>query len=156
MVAVNRFLLGLFLLFGLFFGDYLVFAEEGSTESQSSSREFNSNKLFPGWKTAGTVKGVIGENSESEEVDTNEEVSTGKTRLFWFFIPKIINIIMYLTAPIIAVFFIYAGFKFIYAGDDEELLSQAKDFFLYAFIGIIFIILSYSFQKIIYYVLASN
>ena len=51
------------------------------------------------------------------------------------------------------VLFIYAGLRFIYAGDDEEDLTASKKFFTYALMGIVFIILSYSLLKAIYFVL---
>jgi len=69
-------------------------------------------------------------------------------------IPNIINLILKLVSPIVVVMFIYAGIKFIYAGSDEEDITSAKNFFLYASIGLAFVLTSYTLVKIIYYFLA--
>ncbi len=70
------------------------------------------------------------------------------------YIPRIIDILIKIIAPLFMGMMIYAGIRFLYAGDDEEELSKAKDFFLYAFIGIIFVLFSYSILKAVYFLLA--
>lgn len=105
-------------------------------------------ELFPGWKEEvrdsdiegqgqdNILKGVIGNNQDDK-------------RAFQY-IPRIIDLVIKFVAPIIVVLVILAGVKFINAGSDEEEISKAKEFFLYALIGLAFIILSYTIMKALY------
>ncbi len=107
---------------------------------------FNPNAVFPAWGGGGQVQGVLGSNSG--------DITSGSGRLIIYFIPKVIEILILVTAPIVFVMFILAGLKFIYAAQDEEQVKKARDFFRYGVVGILFIVISYSLMKAIYFIFA--
>lgn len=110
---------------------------------------FSPKELFPSWEEDGhTVTGVIGKNEE--------DFSTGEGKLLLYFIPKLTSILMRIVAPIVLVMFFYSGVRFIYAGDNEEQIKASKDFFQYGVMGIVFIVLSFSLMKAVYYILAKD
>jgi len=110
--------------------------------------------LFPSWehKPDGKiwvypqVAGVIGQNEDGEN---------GTEKLLMLYIPHLINILLKFVAPLIMVAMIYAGIRFVYAGSNEEELSQAKDVFTYTLMGALFVILSYSIMKALYFLLST-
>lgn len=114
-----------------------------ATTTQPSS--FNPDMVFPAWGEGGQVTGVIGSNIGA--------LNQGDSRLLLYFIPKIIELMIWLVAPIITVMFLYSGFTFVYAGDREEEIKKARDFFQFAVIGLVFIVLSYSIMKAVFFIL---
>jgi|GEM_PF-7028172 len=114
-------------------------------ESSSNSGMFNPDAVFPAWGEGGQVTGVIGTN--------NGALNQGESRLIIYFIPKIIELMIWIVAPIITVMFIYAGLQFIWGGDREEEVKKSRDFFRGAVIGLIFIVLSYSLMKAVFFIL---
>jgi hypothetical protein len=117
-----------------------------TTTGTSQSGMFNPNTVFPAWGEGGQVTGVIGSN--------NGALNQGDSRLLIYFIPKIVELLIWLIAPIITVMFLYSGFIFVYAGDREEEVKKGKDFFKFAVIGLTFIVLSYSLMKAVFFLLA--
>ena len=107
---------------------------------------FNPNAIFPAWGGGGQVRGVIGANSS--------DVTGGSGRLIIYFMPKVIEILITITSPIVFVMFVLAGIRYIYAGQDEELLKKARDFFIYGIVGVILIVISYSLMKATYFLFA--
>lgn len=114
--------------------------------------KFDPDKIFPNWDE-GNISGIIGKNR-----DENKKISLdkGETKLLLFFIPQLTTILLKIVAPIVVFMFIFAGVRFVYAGDDEEQLKASKTFFQYGIMGIVFIIFSYSFMKSIYYILSEK
>jgi len=117
----------------------------------STGGQFDSDCLFPAWaskeehkRQRQEIRGILGKNKDDE---------SGGEKIALSIIPNIINIILKFISPIVVIMFIYAGVKFIYAGSDEEDITSAKDFFLYAGIGLAFIIMSYTLMKVIYFFL---
>lgn len=124
------------------------------TSYAETNTRFNSEKIFPKWKDQtknNEVRGVIGENSSGKE--TKATLSTGKTKLLLYFIPRITDILLKIAAAIIVVMMLHIGIKFVYAGDSDDQIEESKKFFTYALMGVMFIVLSYSFMKVIYYLL---
>jgi len=116
-----------------------------TTTGTSQAGMFNPSNVFPAWGEGGQVTGVIGSN--------NGALNQGDSKLLLYFIPKIIELMIWAVAPIITIMFIYSGFTFVYAGDREEEVTKAKDFFKYAVIGLIFIVLSYSIMKAVFFLI---
>jgi hypothetical protein len=96
--------------------------------------------LFPSWYGESKVQGVIGTNDD------------GKFLLNY--IPKLINIVLLAVAPIVVGLFIFAGLRFVYAGDNEEQIQESKKFFGFALMGILFIVLSFSLMKAIFFIIS--
>ncbi|MCF7812525.1 hypothetical protein K9M59_02930 [Candidatus Gracilibacteria bacterium] len=92
-------------------------------------------------ENAEPIKGVIG--------------VIGDQRFLPTYLPRLIDILLKFVAPIVLVMFLYSGIRFIYAGDDEEELSKAKQFFTYALMGVLFIVLSYSVIKSLYFIFST-
>ncbi len=117
---------------------------------------YNSNAVFPTWNDQNML-GVIGRN---EKAKTREEelaqLRYGETRLLVYFIPRIIDLLLKFVAPIVVVMFIYAGVQFIYAGDSDDQLESSKKFFQWAIMGTIFIVLSYSLMKSVYFIMKDD
>ena len=116
--------------------------------NQSATGNFDANKFFPAWGDGGRVRGVIGSN--------NGALNQGPSKLLIYFIPKVIELLIWVVAPVITVMFLYAGVQFIYGGDREEEIKKARDFFRYAAIGLVFVVLSYSFMKAVFFILVPN
>ena len=93
------------------------------------------------------VKGVIGKNRDID--------ATGKTgdKLLMNYIPHLIDILLKFVAPVIMIAMIFAGLRFVYAGSDEEETTKAKQVFTYTLMGALFVILSYSIMKAVYFLL---
>ena len=105
---------------------------------------FDAKSVFPTWDAEQPI-GVIGGNEG--------DIKTGESRLALYFIPRLIDILLKFVSPIIAIMFIYAGIRFVYAGDSDDQITESKKFFHYALMGVIFIILSYSIMKAVYFLL---
>lgn len=116
-----------------------------TTSTTSQPGAFNPDTVFPAWGEGGQVTGVIGSNVGA--------LNQGEGRLLLYFIPKIIELLIWLVAPIITVMFMYSGFVFVYAGDREEEVTKARDFFRFAVIGLVFIVLSYSIMKAVFFII---
>lgn len=116
-----------------------------TTTGTSQPGMFNPSNVFPAWGEGGQVTGVIGSN--------NGALNQGNSKLLLYFIPKIIELMIWLVAPIVTVMFLYSGFTFVYAGDREEEVTKARDFFTYAVIGLTFIVLSYSIMKAVFFLI---
>jgi len=116
-----------------------------TTTGTSEAGMFNPNVLFPAWGEGGQVTGVIGSN--------NGALNQGEGRLLIYFIPKIVELLIWLVAPIITIMFLYSGIIFVYAGDREEEVKKARDFFKFAVIGLTFIVLSYSIMKAVFFII---
>ncbi|NCP67677.1 hypothetical protein GW756_05405 [bacterium] len=106
---------------------------------------FNPDTVFPAWGEGGQVTGVIGSNVGA--------LNQGEGRLLIYFIPKIVELMIWLVAPIITIMFLYSGIIFVYAGDREEEVKKARDFFRFAVIGLVFIVLSYSIMKAVFFII---
>lgn len=117
-----------------------------TTTGTSQAGMFNPDSVFPAWGTGGQVTGVIGSNSGA--------LNQGESRLLLYFIPKVVELLIWIVAPIITVLFIYSGFIYIYAGDREDEITKARDFFKYAVKGLTFIVLSYSISKAVFFIIA--
>lgn len=137
-----------------------LLASTSGVNAQSEAK-FDPDTLFPSWETASEnktgrapVTGIIGINSIDPEGD--DEASSSEGQLILYFIPKAIDFLLYLVAPIIMVFLIYSGFLLITAGDDDESVTKAKDYIKHALIGLVIILISYSIIKAVYLVLMSN
>lgn len=145
---ISRFSL-LILFSGIFMGT--IFAQQQG-ETDYKEVEFNQdleNTLFPGWKGEGeteedteAISGVIGENADGK-------------RAFQY-IPRITDLLLKFLAPIMVGLVIFAGLRFIYAGSDEEEITKSKNFFIYASIGLLFIVLSYSIMRAVYFLLSNG
>jgi len=108
---------------------------------------FDANELFPTWQDADAdVSGIIGEN-----VDGKDGLSE---KLILQYIPQIIHILLKFVAPLVMGVFLFAGIRFIYADDKEEDITKSKIFFMYALMGVLFIVLSYSLLKVLYFLIA--
>lgn len=116
--------------------------------NQNTNGNFDANKFFPAWGDGGRVRGVIGSN--------NGPLNQGPGKLLIYFIPKVIELLIWVVAPVITVMFMYSGIQFIYGGDREEEVKKARDFFRYAAIGLVFVVLSYSFMKAVFFILVPN
>jgi len=117
-----------------------------TTTGTSQAGMFNPNNVFPAWGEGGQVTGVIGSN--------NGALNQGDGRLLLYFIPKIVELLIWIVAPLVTLMFLYAGFTFVYAGDREEEVTKARDFFKFAVIGLTFIVLSYSIMKAVFFIIA--
>ncbi|MDH3324740.1 MAG: hypothetical protein OEL89_03820 [Candidatus Peregrinibacteria bacterium] len=104
--------------------------------------KYDGAKLFPSWEKD-EIAGIIGENETAES-----------DNFILNYVPKIIDILLKVISPVIFGMFVFAGMKFIYAGEDEEQLQESKKFFAFALLGLTFIITSYSLMKAVYYILA--
>ena len=104
--------------------------------------QFDPNVVFPTWDQV-PMQGVIGKNAGS--------LKDGESRLILYFIPHLINILLKVVGPLVAVMFIFAGIRFIYAGDTDDQLEASKKFFHHVLMGIVFIVLSYSIMKAVYF-----
>jgi len=115
------------------------------------------NDLFPSWaikngeKRPDPVRGVIGENNDGEKIIGTAE-KTEKVTIHY--LPTLINILLKFAAPIVLVFFLYAGVRLVYHSDTEDEIQKSKTFFMYALMGVLFIVLSYSLLKVLYFLLA--
>lgn len=127
-------------LLSIFIGLFLL--SFGNTPEVSAAG-FDANVAFPTWDEAPvSVEGVLGRNTGTAD----------EQRAIIHFIPTITNLLLKFVAPIIVIMFLYAGIRFIYAGDDDEQLQASKKFFGYAIMGLIFVIISYSLMKGIYFI----
>lgn len=115
------------------------------TTTSSNSGMFNPDTVFPAWGEGGQVKGVIGSNVGA--------LNQGNGRLIIYFIPKVVELLIWIVAPITTIMFLYAGIQFIYGGDREEEVKKSRDFFRFAVMGLTFIVLSYSFMKAAFFIL---
>ncbi len=106
---------------------------------------FNPDQLFPAWGEGGQVTGVIGSNVGA--------LNQGEGRLLIYFIPKLVELMIWIVAPLVTVMFLYAGITFVYAGDREEEVKKARDVFRYGVIGLTFIVLSYSIMKAVFFII---
>ena len=112
--------------------------------------EFDADCLFPTWQSDANpgqaedaiIQGVIGSNQDGGFVMT--------------YIPKIIDILLKFIAPIVVLTMIYAGIRFITAQGNDDELSKAKDFFIYAIVGVGLVIMSYSIMKVVYFLVAKG
>lgn len=112
---------------------------------------FDPDVLFPTWGTKDSgvdnnleldvMNGVIGENSDQKKL--------------WQYIPRFIDLFIKLMAPIIVGLTVYAGVRFIYAGDSTERVDESKKYFQYLAIGIVIIAIAYSLMKGVYFLLAT-
>jgi len=65
------------------------------------------------------------------------------------FVEKILNIVVTIGIPIIAIFIIYSGFLFVKAQGNEAELKKAKDTFLYTIVGAAIVLGSWIFAQAI-------
>jgi hypothetical protein len=114
------------------------------------------DSLFPSWKNEidGDKKGIYPQVDGIVGVNMDGKGEAGE-KLLMNYIPHLINILLKFVAPLIMVAMIYAGIRFVYAGSNEEELSQAKDIFTYTLMGALFVVLSYSIMKALYFLLST-
>lgn len=113
--------------------------------------------LFPSWRLDDVSKtnpdalpivaGVVGTNQDGKGIFSES--------LLMNYIPRLINILLKFVAPLVMASMVYAGIRFVYAGSNEEELSQAKQIFTYTLMGAIFVVLSYSIMKALYFLLSA-
>jgi TRAP-type C4-dicarboxylate transport system permease small subunit len=103
----------LFLVFGLFFAVSAQVIDPGS-----------GGQIDPATSTSGTLHLDFSISNPISGVNTLPE-----------FIQKLLDIVMTVGIPIVAIFIIYAGFLFVKARGNEKDLQTAKDALLYALIG---------------------
>jgi len=89
---------------------------------------------------AASVEGVLGRS--------------GDHKTFLEYLPLIITILLKFVAPVAFVLLVYSGLRFIIAGNNDKSLSSTKEFFQYAFIGFLVVMLSFSLVKVIYFFLS--
>ncbi len=130
--------------YSLFFAFILAFL--GSFMPEVMAVAFDPNQLFSAWGNGGSVTGVIGSNGG--------DLQQGTGKLIIYFIPKVSDALVTISAPVIFVMLIAAGFKYITAGDDEEKIKSSKEFFTYGTIGLLVIVLAYSILKAVYFLFA--
>lgn len=129
------------------------------TEAQESVVPFDSNKIFPTWSSQdgqpskAPVEGIIGINKDAEADAGTPQEDVGE-KLLLQYIPRIINILLKFVAPIVMGICLYAGIRFVYADNNEEEITKSKSFFLYALMGVLFIVLSYSLLKVVYFLIS--
>ena len=121
-----------------------------STTAQEKTFNQVEKDLFPGWKSG---ENITGQDQTNEVINGVVGETDDKARIFQY-IPRIIDLILKFTAPIVVVLVVIAGVKLIIGGEDEEARESAKNFFIYALIGLAFMILSYSIMKVVYNLLA--
>ena len=111
--------------------------------------------LFPSWEKKNEtglervlprVGGIVGAKNDGEG---------GGEKLLMNYLPRMIDILLKFVAPFVLVSMIYAGVRFVYAGSNEEELSQAKEIFTYTLMGAVFVVLSYSIMKALYFILST-
>lgn len=117
-----------------------------TTSAEGATGLFNPETVFPAWGDGGEVTGVIGSNQGA--------LNQGESRLIVYFIPKIIELMIWLLAPVVTVLFMYSGLQFVWGGDREEEVTKARTFFRSAVLGLTFIVLSYSLMKAVFFILA--
>lgn len=76
-------------------------------------------------------------------------------KLLMNYLPRLIDILLKFVSPIVLIVFVYAGVRFIYAGDEEEEITKSKQFFMYTLMGVLFVILSYSIMKALYFIFST-
>jgi hypothetical protein len=126
-----------------------LFAPLALGDAQANDKIFEKKvkELFPTWtKTS--------ENSPPFPV-SGVQGEPGDEKLLMHYIPDVISVLLKFVAPIVLIMFVYSGFRFIYAGSNEEDVTKSKEFFMYSLIGIALVILSYSLIKVLYFVLSS-
>lgn len=123
---------------------FSVIIFSNASEVIHAVNDFEPESVFPTWDQ-NTPSGVIGKNQGA--------LKTGESRLILYFVPRLIDILLKFVSPIIAVMFIYSGIRFVYAGDSDDQLTESKKFFHYALMGFVFIVLSYSIMKAVYFLL---
>lgn len=116
-------------------------------------------------------KGITGYNTEKKGILTTIKAEDAKTKgvqvqgvigrnedqkLLLNYIPRIINILLKFVAPIVLSMFVFAGIRLIYAGSNEEDIEKSKNFFTYALLGVLFIVVSYSLMKALYFIFATS
>jgi len=120
-----------------------------SAGNQYVDSKFSTKDLFPSWDDeAYRVQGIAGRNEG--------KVGEGENKLLLHIVPTIINIILTFVAPIVFVMMVLAGLRFIYAMDNEEEREKSKKFFIYTVVGLIFIMVSYSIMRGIYFIFVGN
>jgi len=80
---------------------------------------------------------------------------TGDQKFGLQYIPQMIDILLKFIAPIVMIMFIFSGIRLIYASGNDEDLEKSKTFFIYALLGVVFIVASYSLMKALYFFLAT-
>ncbi len=87
------------------------------------------------------VQGVIGMN--------------GDRNYMLRYLPRVIDILVKIVAPIMVILLVYTGVRFIYAGDQTEEVEKAKMHLISVFSGFLFVVLSYSIMKAVYFFFSS-
>ncbi len=134
--------------FAILGGGFFVHIEAQSDICKQG--QFNSDCYFPTWDSKENpaqvadvhVQGVIGQNQDGGFIMA--------------YIPKIIDILLKFVAPLVTLMLLWSGVRFIMAGNNEEDIQRAKDFFVYGVIGVAFVVMSYSLLKFIYFILAQG
>ncbi len=125
---------------------------EAVTFDDAMKRTGGIGGLFPSWEQTQNspeyprISGVIGQHNDGEN---------GTEKLLVNYVPHLINVLLKFVAPLVMVAMVYAGIRFVYAGSDEEELSQAKHIFTYTLMGALFVVLSYSIMKALYFILST-
>ena len=132
----------------------------GDDLEASSFVEMDTDVLFPTWSSQSpdenflsdrfSPSGIIGFNKDLEISDTQRG-----EKAFMVFIPRIIDIAFFAVAPIVVVMFVFSGVRFFYAGDSDEDITSSKKMFQYALMGTIFMVLSFSFMKVVFMILST-
>lgn len=109
---------------------------------------FDANEVFPKWDETMDAAGkkILGKNGAGD-IDSLAKEKT-ETQGAVLLVVKAIEIILSIIAPLVIIMSIWSGILFVTAGGDEESVSKAKRFFLYAVVGFVFIIISFTLVKI--------
>ena len=142
----------LLIFLSLSFGGFL-----GSVPEVHATR-FNDQKLFPAWnEEAYEVKALHGRNSESTTGDErDEEYIKGDAKLLVYFIPRVLDILLYLFAPMALIMLLYAGARLVWANGVDEDIQAAKSILYYTAVGSIITLISYTLLKLVYYIISST
>jgi len=126
------------------------FAQDApAVDTNPDQPKFSTDDLFPAWdEKSYKVKGIAGRNEGA--------LGTGENKLFLQIVPAILDIMIKFAAPAVFVMMVFSGLRFIYSMDKEDEKEKAKKFFLYCVLGLLFILLSYSLMKAIYFIFLGN
>ena len=114
-------------------------------DPSSNEAKFSTEDLFPSWDNeVYKVQGVAGRNAG--------KLGEGENKLFLGIVPRIIDLLIQVVAPLVFIMMVFAGLRFIYARDNEEERDKAKKFFYYTVIGLLIIVLSYSIMRALYFI----
>ena len=88
--------------------------------------------MIPRWFASGDTHADIPPGDASISIKFDNPI---KANTIGEFVEKILEIVVTIGVPIVAIFIIYSGFLFVQARGNSEKLKEAKNTFLYTIIG---------------------